>query len=646
MNSVVTLDVDPIQEDDAFIRQALEETSVPALMLSMMHMSGDYSLMDGEIKPGMAMMGEIQGYLTPEQQAQVREQALAIIRQYRDGGCELPPPPDRDTLHRMMQFIVGDEVPEEYLDLIIEESNLYGDDRRAFQWQQTPPESRLDDFKVLVIGAGQSGVLAGIRLNEAGIAYEIAEKNDGIGGTWWENDYPGARVDVANHFYSYSFEPNHDWPEHYSRQPQLAAYFKRCSDKYQVTPNIRFRTEVESARYDEASERWTVRFRHADGSQSEGQYNAVISAVGQLNRPKIPTIEGRERFGGPQFHSSDWDHSVDLSGKRVAVVGTGASAFQIVPSIADSAAEVQVYQRSPNWMFPNERYHAKVGEGKIWCLKHLPFYARWYRFLHFWMMADKTHPMLFVDPEWPHQDRSISEMNDMTRMMFADYMEQQCGDDEELKQKIMPDYPPLGKRMLQDNGSWIQTLRRDNVDLIAQAVKSVDEQGITDDTGEHRQADVIIWATGFQATRFLWPMEITGKDGQRLSEVWGDDPQTHLGITTPGFPNLFCVYGPGNNLGHGGSLIFYSECQLRYIMDALRYLLEQDKRSLDCKPEVAEDYHRRFSEAAARTVWAHKGMKNWYKNAAGKVVTTSPWRLIDFWRWTREFDAESYRVQS
>ncbi len=635
----------PVTESDAEIAAALESASIPALLLSMIHMSGDTAILDGDIKPNMAVLGEIQGFLTPEQQAEVRAQALPIIAAYRDRGCTLPPAPDRETLHRMMAFIVGDEVPPEYIDFTIEETNLYGDDRRAFRWDKDVPGARKQAFKTLVVGAGQSGVLAGIRLNEAGLPFDIVEKNSGIGGTWWENSYPGARVDVDSHFYSYSFEPNNDWPEHYSQQAELAAYFDRCAQKYGVKDHIEFETEMVSARFDETAGLWDVTLRKSDGSSESRRYNAIISGVGQLNRPKMPDIKGADTFTGPAFHSSHWDHSIDLKGKTVAVIGTGASAFQLVPEIAKTAGHVTVYQRSPNWCFPNERYHDAVSDGKIWLLKHLPFYARWYRFLHFWMMSDKTLPILFVDPEWPDKSRSINEMNEITRVMFTDYMEAQCGEDEQLRRQVIPTYPPLGKRTLQDNGSWINALKRDNVTLVTEAVTELTESSVIDATGSAREADIVIYATGFHASRFLWPMDIRGRDNVSLEDWWGDDPQTHLGITTPKFPNLFCMYGPGNNLGHGGSLIFYSECQIRLIMDCIKQVIEQDAATIECTEAAAKAYHKQYSDIIKTTVWAQEGVDNWYKNAAGKVTTTSPWRLVDFWDWTRNPDPENFIIR-
>ena len=635
----------PVTQSDEFIAEALEHASVPALMLSMMHMSGDLSGLDGDIKPAEAFMGEIQGFMPPEQQAAVRAQALEVVKAYRDNHCELPEPPQGNDVLRMMNFITGDNIDPSYIEMVTEEMDLYGDDRRAFKWHKPVSDDAKTNFKVLVIGAGQSGVLAGIRLKQAGISYTIVEKNAGIGGTWYENSYPGARVDVPNIFYSYSFEQNHDWPQHFSRQPMLAKYFDDTAVKYGIKDSIQFETEVVKAQWDESNNLWQVTLREANGRERQESYNALISGVGQLNRQKYPNIEGREDFKGVSFHSSQWNHSIDLTGKRIAVIGTGASAFQLVPEIRKSAKHVTVFQRSPCWMFPNPNYHDDVSEGKKWLMKHLPYYARWYRFLHFWMMSDKIQPNLFMDPNWTNKDHSINEMNEMTRLMFTAYMQEQCGDDEKLAKQVIPTYPPLGKRTLQDNGSWLNALKSDNVNLVSEAATQISAQGVTDATGELHEVDIIVYATGFHANKFLWPMQITGKDGIDLHDFWGEDPVTNLGITTPNFPNLFCCYGPGNNLGHGGSLIFYSECQIRYALGTIRHLIENNLATATCTEDAAKAYTNNFEEHANRTVWAHPGMENWYRNSSGKVVTTSPWKLVDFWGWTKEPSLEDFNFE-
>jgi 4-hydroxyacetophenone monooxygenase len=636
------LSVEPIRDDDAAIARALESASIPTLMMSLIHLTGDASLLQGPIRPKPAVMGEVQGGLSAEEKAAVRRQALAALCAYRDGGCELPPPPPIETVREMMSFMVGERVPDEYAPMMLEEMELDGVDRRATRWDAVP-EARRRAFHVLVIGAGMSGILAAIRLEQAGIPYTVVEKNPAVGGTWYENRYPGCRVDVANHFYSYSFEPN-EWVEFFSQRAELFAYFDRVATDYGVRPKIRFEREVLSARWDEDAAQWEVRMRAPGGGEERLAANAIISAVGQLNRPHIPDLPGRERFAGASFHSAAWDERQDLAGRRVAVVGSGASAFQLVPEVAKVAARLTVFQRSPCWMTPNPIYHAKVSEGKKWLLRHVPFYARWYRFLLFWPGSDGLLPSLVVDPSWPHQDRSVNALNEQQRVMFTAYLASQLEGRPDLLAKVTPSYPPFGKRMLQDNGSWLGALKRDNVDLVVCGIREIVPDGIVDNEGVHHPADVIVFATGFHADKFLWPMRITGRGGAVLSERWGDEPRAHLGITVPDFPNLSLLYGPSTNLAHAGSIIFHSECQVRYAMGCLELLLERGKRSLDVRRDVFDAFNAKLDARLAQMVWSHPGMTSWYKNSKGRVITTSPWRLVDYWGWTRAPDPADYRL--
>ena len=459
----------PINESDAFIADALESASIPTLMLSLLHITGDTSILHGPIRPKPALMGEGQGSLSEAEKAEVRARALKVLAAYRDGGCKLPPLPSHETIHEMMSFLVGEPVPSDYVPMMLEELALDGEGAREVHWNRDVPAALKQSFHVLVIGAGMSGLLAAIQLEEAGIPYCVIEKNPGVGGTWLENTYPGCRVDVGNHFYCYSFEPNHGWSEFFSQQAELRDYFERCASKYGVLEHIRFETEVVSARFDERSCHWEVRVRSQGGAEEVLTAQALISAVGQLNRPKLPAIRGLESFAGPAFHSARWQHQHSLKGKRVAVIGTGASALQLVPEVAKQAQQLFVFQRSPAWMIPNPSYHRRVSAGMKWLLEHLPYYGRWYRFLLFWPGSDGLLPSLIVDPSWPHPDRSVNAANEQMRVLFTDYLKQQVGDDPALLAKVVPRYPPFGKRMLQDNGSWLAALRRENVELITEA---------------------------------------------------------------------------------------------------------------------------------------------------------------------------------
>ena len=629
----------PFTTSNAEIADALLDTSIPTLLLSLVHMSGEPQLIRGALKPAGLFLNEVQGYMSEEDKATARALALKVIADYRDRGCPEPAPIDGALLKEMMEWLVCEPVPDEYVPMLLEEMELDGRDSRAVQ----PPAEGAQDFPVVVIGCGESGLLAGIRLREAGIPFTIVEKNAGPGGTWYQNTYPGARVDVGNHFYCYSFEPTDQWTHFFAEQPELQAYFQRVMDERGVGPHVRWGTEVTDAVWDDDAATWTVRTRDAGGAVQTLVARAVISAVGQLDRPRLPSIPGRETFLGNAFHSAKWDHSVDLSGKRVALIGAGASGFQIAPAIAEEVGHLTVFQRTAQWMFPNPNYRAAVGPGVRWALRHLPFYGRWYRFLLFWPGCDKGLDAARVDPEYLDQQRAVSEVNELARIVFTEWISSQVGDDRELAAKVVPDYPATGKRTLQDDGSWLRTLTRDDVDLVRTPIDRIETDAVVTADGERHRADVIVYATGFHATEMLWPMTITGRDGRDLRETWGQRPTAYLGITVPGFPNFFCMYGPGTNLASGGSLIFHSECQMRYIAQCLDLLIDGGRRSMEPRQDTVDDWVRRSQDEMRTLVWSQPSITHsFYKNDFGEVYSLSPWRLVDYWAWTRTVDPEDF----
>jgi 4-hydroxyacetophenone monooxygenase len=632
---------EPFDTPDEEIAEALLDVSIPTLLLSLVHLSGDPGIIRGRLRPAGLFLNEVQGYMTEEDKAEARALALDVIRDYRDRGCPEPEPVSAELLHEMMTWLVCEDVPAEYVPLLMEEMELDGRDARRVD--VAGDAGARAAFPVVVIGCGQSGLLAGIRLQEAGIPFTIVEKNAGVGGTWWENSYPGARVDVGNHFYCYSFEPSDHWTEYFARQPELQRYFESVMDKHGIGPHVRWETEVLGAAWDEGSATWSVRTRTADGTEEVLTARAVISAVGQLNRPHVPAIEGAATFAGPAFHSARWDHDVELEGRRVAMIGAGASGFQIAPTIAPEVDHLTVFQRTAQWMFPNPNYHETVGPGVRWALRHLPFYGRWYRFLIFWPGCDKGLEAARVDPDYPDPQRAVSEMNELTRQMFTDWIVGQVGDDPELVAKVVPDYPATGKRTLQDNGAWLSALRRDNVELVRTGIDHIEPDAVVTVDGERYPADVLVYATGFEATKVLSPMVITGRDGVDLRELWGERPAAYLGITVPGFPNFFCMYGPGTNLAHGGSLIFHSECQMRYITRCLETLIVGGHRTMEPRQERYEDWHDRSQREMRGLVWSQPSIEHsFFKNSSGEIHVLSPWRLVDYWTWTREPDLADF----
>jgi len=453
-------------------------------------------------------------------------------------------------------------------------------------------------------------------------------------------------VDVGNHFYCYSFEPS-QWSEFFARQPELQRYFDEVMHRHGIAEQVRFDTEVLGAAWDDATSTWSVSVRGPGGSETL-RARAVISAVGQLNQPFVPELPGAQDFAGPAFHTARWDGDVELAGRDVVMIGAGATGFQLAPAIADTVGRLTIFQRTAQWMFPNPDYHAAVGPGAHWALRHLPFYARWFRFLVFWPGCDTGLAAAKVDPEWPDQQRAVSAANDMARLMFTEWITSQLDGDpraEELAAKVVPDYPATGKRTLQDNGSWLATLRRPNVELVRSGVGRIEADAVVDGEGVRHPAAVLVYATGFRVNDFLGSIRVTGRDGRDLHEVWGEKPSAYLGITIPGFPNFFCMYGPGTNLASGGSLIFHSECQIRYIVGCMDLLLTSGATAMEPRVEAYDDWYARSQAEMATMVWAQPSIEHsFYKDANGVVHSLSPWRLVDYWNWTRRPDPADFVV--
>jgi len=542
-----------------------------------------------------------------------------------------------------MEWVTGSELMREYVPLLEEELAVTGDDRRAPGW--TKDELVPDvPYQVAVVGAGMSGLLAAYRLRQAGVPFVVFEKNQDVGGTWWENTYPGCRVDNPNHNYSYSFAQRHDWPLHFSTQDVLLDYFRRCADVFGLRDDIRFGTEVRSATWAENDLQWTVDVTHPDGREESVTADAVISAVGQLNRPSYPDIPGRDSFASVTFHSALWNHDLDLRDKRVAVIGTGASAVQFIPEIAPHTRELLVFQRTPPWFGPTEDYHAPVEPGLCWLYAHVPSYSEWNRFLIFWKMGDGALEGVRVDPDWEPKDRAVGMFNDILRQLLTGYLGLEFADRPDLLEHVVPTYPPGAKRLLRDNGIWARTLKRENVQLISEAIREITPTGIVTTDGAAHDVDVIIYGTGFQASKFLTPMQVTGRGGIDLHEHWAGDARAYLGVTVPGFPNLFCLYGPNTNIVINGSIIYFSECGVRYILGCIEMLLRTRSRALDVRKDVHDEFNERVDAQNALMAWGCSDVNSWYKNEHGHVAQNWPFTLLEYWQQTLAPDPTDFEL--
>lgn len=626
--------------DDATIASAVDGLSVSALIASVVQLTGDPGFVRGPIRPIQFVQNEFQGMLPDGDKQRLRRDAAKAICAWRDAGCPPAPPMGTALIREVMDWIACEPVPDDNAALYMEEMDLAGTNPRAIAGPGgvTPPPG----FSVLVIGFGASGLLAAIRLKEAGIPFEIVDKNPDVGGTWLENSYPGCRVDVASHYYSYSFEHVGDFTAYYTRQPELHEYFRAVMAQHDIEPHVRWGREAERAEWDEENAQWSVSLRAADGTIELRTAAAIISCVGFLNRPMIPDLPGLDQFGGPVFHSARWDHTVDLRGKRVALVGAGASGFQIGPAVVDEVGELVVFQRTPQWMAPNPRYHAEVSGGERWAMRHLPGYSRWYRFMLMWQSSDKLLELVRADPDWPDFPHTANAASAARREIFAKWIDDQVGDMPELAAKVTPDYPPMAKRMLQDNGSWLRCLRREHVELVNDPITGIDANSIYTATSRH-EVDIIVLATGFRASEVLCPMEVIGRGGQPISTVWDGKPGAFNGISVPGFPNFFMMAGPGTGLAHAGSVIFMLECQMRYIGAALRMIIENGKQTIEPTAEADARYNGELQAEVATLMWGHPSIEHsWYKSPDGGVYVLSPFGSVDYWRRTRSVAPEDH----
>ena len=536
---------------------------------------------------------------------------------------------------RMMRCCLGENVPPEYAPMMREQMGFTSPehDIPAPDWSQ-------QHHGVLIAGAGASGIALGALLGRLGIPYVIAEKNRQVGGTWWENIYPGCGVDTPNHAYSFSFGSRYRWARYFAARDQLQDYLEKSALEHDVRRHVRFNTEIVKADWDESASVWRVTLRSGSTSE-EVTAKILVSAIGQLSLPKIPAIKGAETFTGRLFHSAHWPQDLDLRGKRVAIIGTGASSMQIVPTIADDVESLAIYQRSPQWARPIPRYHDPISQTGQWLLETVPFYAAWFRFSMFWRYGDGLLPYLHKDPAWPHPGRSLNRTNERHRQEMIDHMTRILEGRPDLLAECIPDYPPYGKRILLDNG-WYETLLKPHVDLVTDAIDQIEETGIRAG-GEFRPADVIVLATGFDVGPMAARLNITGRNGQDLASRWApDNPTAYLGIAVPGFPNFFCMQGPNTGLGHGGSAIFQSEAQAHYIAQCLSLMSRENLATLEVRQDAHDSFVARTDAEHEKMIWTHPGMSTYYRNSQGRVFSVMPWRLVDYWQMTRAVKAEDY----
>ncbi len=489
------------------------------------------------------------------------------------------------------------------------------DDHDGFGPSQKGTSGEVRDLAVAVVGTGFSGLAMAILLKQAGIQdFVLFEKGRDVGGTWRENTYPGAACDIPSHLYSFSFEPNPSWTRAFSPQSEILAYLRHCAKKYGILPHIRFGAEVTSAVFDEPSGIWTVRTR--DGRITRAR--ALALGNGALHIPARPDIPGLSSFGGACFHSAQWDHGYDLSGKRVAVIGTGASAIQFVPQIVPQVDRLHLFQRTPPWIMP--RPDRAISSVTRWLFAHVPGLHYLYRAALYWILESRAAGFV-VEPRLLRLGEGLALRH--LRKSVADPA---------LRAALTPNYRMGCKRILLST-DYYPAIQAQNVELVTTSIQAVEPRGVRTRDGVLREVDAILLGTGFATSQYLAHVAITGIGGTDLNQTWAVTPEAYLGITVSGFPNLYLLMGPNTGLGHN-SMVFMIEAQARYAVQCIKALRERRLVSLDVRNEVQGAFNAVLREKLARTVWA-SGCKSWYQNQDGTNSTLWPGFTVGYWLRTR-----------
>jgi 4-hydroxyacetophenone monooxygenase len=567
----------------------------------------------------------------------LRAKAASYLKAHRDAGAGPIDIGPRDRLARSLALAAGvEEVPPVDLECWLEELGL-DPHVRGLTWQRPPPPERLASFSVVVIGAGMGGLNAAVQLKHAGIEFTVLDKNSGVGGTWFENVYPGARVDSPSRTYTHIFGVGIDLSNPFCDRAENQRYFNRVADDFDVRRHIVFDTEVVSLRWEEEEATWEVT---AKGLQGESVWHpsVVISAVGMLSRPSIPHIEGASDFRGLSFHTARWPQDLDLVGLRIGVIGTGCSGIQLVPELAPLTGHVVVFQRSPQWLFDRQGYRLPYPPQVTWLDQNFPYFRNFMRFRAQWLMGPYlSGPLREVDPTFDHP-HARSAVNKRLRDERVAFIERKFASRPDLIEKMVPAFPPYARRpvMVDADYCYYDALLRDDVTLVTEGIDRITPSGIRTVEGTEHEFDVIVFATGFKANELLWPMEVRGLDGRSIEDLWSKDgPRAYLGSMAPGFPNFFMIYGPNMNAYGGLGVLNLEEMAVRFTLDRIEHLLLNDRRSVDVTEAAYLRWNKTLDERESSRIYMDLRAKSYYQNEHGRSATNCPFYGTEMWHWLR-----------
>lgn len=622
---------------EEFVRNAVQEANVGVLRVALYHETKDPTLaaipaIEWPIRGGALMAFS----LPKEHHEYVREKAVEYIL----SGQSPLAPPTKEEAAVLMKMFTGKEQSEAAIDYGYEEL-AYDEIPRDATWRNKPEQSVLDNFNVTIVGAGFSAIAAAIQLDRLGIQWRIIERHPDLGGTWLINNYPEARVDVSTFLYQYKFEKNYPWESFYAPRDELQKYANYIVDKYSLRERMTFNTKLTSAKWDETARKWKITLDTPEGDEVIDS-NAIISASGLFNTPKLPDIPGIENYKGKMFHTTAWDHDFDYSGKRVALIGTGSTGLQLARGVAEKAGHLTVFQRTASWVTPVRGYRSKISEGKRWLLDHMPGYNNWFVYLNYYAEL-QMQDFQEIDPEWVAKGGRVNEKNAIFTDALKKLIRQKVGDRDDLYGKLVPSVVPMARRLVIDN-DWYETVTRDNVVLETGGIEEITEKGIRTKDGVEYEFDLIVLSAGFDVSRYLLPAEYVGVDGVTLGNLWDKDgARAFKGITLPGFPNFFMMYGP-NGQARIGSFHSWAENFSRYIAGLMVHALEEDGDAIVVSRKAYDDYNAAMDEAMKGLLWETETGNGYYVNKHGRSGVNMPWSVHKFYSMIQDIDPANYEI--
>jgi 4-hydroxyacetophenone monooxygenase len=552
--------------------------------------------------------------------AMLRAKAAELLRAHRDAGAGPLDIGPEERLRRSLPLTLGEELDDAEFEFCREELAL-DPWARSLRWSEPPPPERLQGFSVTIIGAGLGGLNVALMLKRAGIAYTVIEKDSGVGGTWWETRYPGARVDTPSRGYTHIFGAHFPYSSPFCDWAENQRYFEWVADTFELRDDIVFDTEVRALTWDEAASEWEVEVDGPEGRRTL-RSSAVVTAVGFLNRPKIPEIEGMADFRGPSWHTSRWPEDADVAGKRVAVIGTGCTGYQLIPELVHSTEHVVAFQRTPQWLFGVPGYLSPFPDEVLWLDRNFPYYTNYMR-LRTQGTGKAFRRLTEIDPAFddPH---TVSPLNKTTRETSLAFLHRKVADPE-LRAIMTPEHPPWSARAVMVDSDYcvLDAIQRNDVTLVTSGIRRITETGIEDGDGTHHEVDVIVYATGFHASEYLFPMKVTGKGGRTLEDLWKvGGSRAHRFCMYPGFPNLWSVYGPNTNGGLGPGA--FHELVTRYALECMERLILEGRHAIEPTRQAYDRYNEDVDQRNACRVWSDPRADSYYWTAHGRSAVMCP----------------------